>query len=231
MLAKVACGAVLGVDAYHVEVEVDIALGVPAMAVVGLGDLAVQEAKQRVRSAIRNSGYDFAPRRITVNLAPADVRKEGPLFDLAIAIGILAASDQLDSRNLLHYLLVGELSLDGHVLYVSEDGYGTGDKLWRSYPVGVDGTVGPGKVFFDPPTSDRTDPDGMTIDSEGTLYLTGRGGIWAVCPDGRALGFVPTAEFCANVTFGGADGKTLFVTCNKTVYKLSMTVRGSRPTY
>jgi magnesium chelatase family protein len=115
LLAKVSCGAVLGVDAYHVEVEVDIAMGVPAMSVVGLGDIAVHEAKERVRSAIRNSGYEFAPRRITVTLAPADVRKVGPLFDLAIAVGVLAASEQLDARHLPHYMLVGELSLDGHV--------------------------------------------------------------------------------------------------------------------
>lgn len=119
MLAKVASGAVLGVDAYRVEVEIDIANGVPIMNIVGLPDSAVNESKERVRTAIRNSDFDFAPRRITINLAPADIKKEGPLFDLPIAIGILAASDQVPTAHLGRFLMVGELSLDGTVRPVS----------------------------------------------------------------------------------------------------------------
>lgn len=115
MLAKVSSAAVLGIDAYRVAVEVDLAMGVPAFAVVGLGDQAVQESKERVRAAVRNSGYQFDSRRITVNLAPADVKKEGPVFDLAIAVGLLVASGQLETRHLKDFLLVGELSLDGLV--------------------------------------------------------------------------------------------------------------------
>lgn len=119
MLARIASGAVLGVEAYRVEVEVDITTGVPAFNVVGLPDAAVQESRERVRSAIRNSGFEFLPRRITVNLAPADVKKEGPLFDLPIGVGILAASGQLSAEGLGRFLLVGELSLDGAVRAVS----------------------------------------------------------------------------------------------------------------
>jgi magnesium chelatase family protein len=115
MLAKVLSGAILGIDAYIVEVEVDIAQGLPVFATVGLPDGAVKEAKERVKSAIKNSGYDFPPKRITVNLAPADVKKEGAGFDLPIAIGILTALDVVSHKLLEDYLLLGELSLDGRV--------------------------------------------------------------------------------------------------------------------
>ena len=119
MLAKVTSGAVLGVDAYEVEVEIDISNGLPAFTVVGLGDTGVQESRERVKSAIRNSGYAFPPLRITVNLAPADIKKAGPSFDLPIAVGILAAADQLQSSRLPETILVGELSLDGILRPVS----------------------------------------------------------------------------------------------------------------
>ena len=115
MLAKVLSGAILGIDAYIVEVEVDIAQGLPVFATVGLPDGAVKEAKERVKSAIKNSGYDFPPKRVTVNLAPADVKKEGAGFDLPMAVGILTALDVVSSQFLEDYLLLGELSLDGRV--------------------------------------------------------------------------------------------------------------------
>ena len=115
MLAKVLSSAVLGIDAYVVEVEVDIALGLPAFATVGLPDGAVRESKDRVKSAIKNSGYRFPPHRITVNLAPADVKKEGAGFDLPMAIGILAATDLVSRERLDRYLVIGELSLGGKV--------------------------------------------------------------------------------------------------------------------
>ncbi|MBU6429468.1 MAG: magnesium chelatase, partial [Cyanobacteria bacterium REEB65] len=91
MLAAVKSGAVLGIDGILVHVEVDVSNGLPNTSIVGLGDTAVQESKERVKAAIRNSGLEFPARRITVNLAPADLRKAGPAFDLAIAVGILAA--------------------------------------------------------------------------------------------------------------------------------------------
>src|SRR4030042_1984936 len=104
----------MGLDGAIIEVEVDIASGMPAFNIVGLPDTAVQEAKERVRSAIRNSGLQFPYKRITVNLAPADLRKEGPAYDLPIAVGIVLASEQA-SGDVTRSLFLGELSLDGLV--------------------------------------------------------------------------------------------------------------------
>ena len=116
MLAKTFSSALLGIDAYCVEVEVDIQPGLPYFATVGLPDGAVKESKDRVKSAIKNMGYNFPGTRITVNLAPADIKKEGSSFDLPIAIGILAAGDCLnDGEMMKKYILLGELSLDGRV--------------------------------------------------------------------------------------------------------------------
>ncbi|MBI4414127.1 MAG: YifB family Mg chelatase-like AAA ATPase [candidate division NC10 bacterium] len=115
MLAKVLTGAVLGIDAYVVEVEVDLAPGLPSFTTVGLPDVAVREAKDRVKAALTNTGFEFPARRITVNLAPADVRKEGAAFDLPIAIGILAAAGAVPAERLGRFLLLGELALDGAV--------------------------------------------------------------------------------------------------------------------
>ncbi len=115
MLSKVLSGAVLGVDAYTVEVEVDIALGLPAFSTVGLPDMAVKESRDRVKAAIKNSGFDFPPRRITVNLAPADIKKEGAAFDLPMAIGVLAAQSLVKPDRLSQVLVLGELALDGMV--------------------------------------------------------------------------------------------------------------------
>lgn len=115
MLAQVLSAAVLGIGAYQVEVEVDIASGLPAFSTVGLPDGAVKESKDRVKSAIKNAGYTYPSRRITVNLAPADIKKEGSTFDLPIATGILAANGTIQPDKLRDYYIVGELSLDGRV--------------------------------------------------------------------------------------------------------------------
>ena len=112
MLAKVKTAAVVGLDAQEVEVEVDILSGLPAVNIVGLPDTAVQEARERVRSAVRNSGCHFPMRRITVNLAPADLKKAGPAYDLPIAVGIILSSEQV-SVDASQLLFLGELSLDG----------------------------------------------------------------------------------------------------------------------
>ena len=112
MLAKVMSCAVVGLEGAIVEVEVDISPGLPALTIVGLPDAAVQEAKERVRAAIRNSDCTFPMKRITVNLAPADLKKEGPAYDLPIAIGILLSSEQL-SADTSQMLFLGALSLDG----------------------------------------------------------------------------------------------------------------------
>lgn len=115
MLARVLSGAVIGIDAYRVEVEVDISRGLPMYATVGLPDAAVRESRERVKSAVVNSGYLFPDDRITVNLAPAHIRKEGPGFDLPIATGILAATRVIPSSAMNDFLILGELSLDGRV--------------------------------------------------------------------------------------------------------------------
>jgi len=115
MVSKILSSAVFGVDAYLVEVEVDIAFGFPQFSTVGLPEGAVKESKERVKAAVKNCGYDFPQKRITVNLAPADIKKEGSAFDLPIAIGILAATGVVDAEKLGNYIILGELSLDGRV--------------------------------------------------------------------------------------------------------------------
>jgi magnesium chelatase family protein len=113
MLARVWSAAVIGIDAVKVGVEVDVSGGLPQISIVGLPDTAVQESKERVRGALKNSGFAFPVRKIVINLTPADLRKEGPCFDLPIAIGILAASEQVNTQLLGDYLFLGEVSLDG----------------------------------------------------------------------------------------------------------------------
>ena len=115
MLARVLSAAVTGIDASVVSVEVDVAPGLPAFTMVGLPDSTIRESRDRVRSAIRNAGYIFPMERMTVSLAPADLRKEGAAFDLPIALGILAATGLVKGEALGRFLLIGELSLDGEV--------------------------------------------------------------------------------------------------------------------
>src|SRR5450759_4289016 len=113
MLAAVRSAAILGIDAYDIIVEVDAAAGLPQWTMVGLPLGAVKESRERVGAALVNSGFTMPPRRITVNLAPADVRKEGTAFDLPIAIGILVATGQLEAASVAKRMFVGELGLDG----------------------------------------------------------------------------------------------------------------------
>jgi magnesium chelatase family protein len=118
VLAKVHSCSVVGLEGVIIEVEVDTARGLPSFAIVGLPDAAVQESRERVKAAVKNAGFQFPRHRVTVNLAPADMRKEGPSFDLPIALGVLAASQQLNPAWLEGCLVVGELSLDGSVRHV-----------------------------------------------------------------------------------------------------------------
>ncbi len=104
---------ILGVDAHIVDVEVDVGAGLPAMATVGLAQSAVKEGKERVIAAIHNTGFELPPRRITINLAPADIKKEGSHFDLPIALGLLVAAGQVSGERVGDYALAGELGLDG----------------------------------------------------------------------------------------------------------------------
>lgn len=118
MLARVNSCAVIGLDGVVVEVEVDTGGGLPVMVIVGLPDTAVQESRERVQSAVKNAGFYYPRRRLTVNLAPASVRKEGPAYDLPIAVGVLIATNQLDPASVDRTLIIGELSLDGGVRHV-----------------------------------------------------------------------------------------------------------------
>lgn len=115
LAVKIRTATFSGVEGVLITVEVDINRGLPAFNIVGLADTSVKESKERVRSAIINSGYDFPVSRITINLAPADIRKEGSLFDLPIAVGILAATGQITSSAKLNFLFLGELSLNGEL--------------------------------------------------------------------------------------------------------------------
>ena len=115
MLAKVNSAALYGIDALRVEVEIDLASGLPQLATVGLPEGAVKESKDRIRAAVKNCGYTFPAKRITINLAPADIKKEGSAYDLPMAVGILAAEGLIQKNLLDDYFLIGELSLDGSV--------------------------------------------------------------------------------------------------------------------
>jgi len=113
MLARVWSAAIAGIDAIKVGVEVDVSGGLPKIIVVGLPDVAIQESRERVKAAIKNADFAFPVRKIVINLTPADLRKEGPCFDLPISVGILAASEQVNPQLLGDYLFYGEVSLDG----------------------------------------------------------------------------------------------------------------------
>jgi magnesium chelatase family protein len=115
VLANLRTAALVGVEAWPVHVEVDVSFGLPGFTMVGLPDASVRESRDRVRAAIRNSGFDFPPHRVTVNLAPADVRKAGAAYDLPIALGILAAQGVVERRLVADIVLIGELSLDGSI--------------------------------------------------------------------------------------------------------------------
>jgi len=122
-----------------------------------------------------------------------------------------------------------EVSNDGKTLYVSD----SFEKRVYSYPILADGSVDQGevKIFFDPQTENQADPDGMTTDSAGNLYFAMRGGIWVVSKEGKLLGMISIPEFASNVTFGGSDGMTLYITCDKKVYSLAMRVKGPQSRY
>src|SRR5438552_3769352 len=115
MIAKVDSACLIGMEAARVHVEVSLAKGLPSFSIVGLPDASVREARDRVVAAIRNTGFEFPSRRVTVNLAPAELRKEGPVFDLAIALGILMASEAVVPSAWPQGIWLGELALDGRL--------------------------------------------------------------------------------------------------------------------
>lgn len=119
MLSQIKSCGLMGVNGVIVTVEIDVSRGLPSYALVGLPDIGIKESKDRVFSAIKNNGFQYPMERITINLAPADLKKEGPAFDLAIALGILVSSNQLIWSQPEDYLIVGELSLSGEIRSVN----------------------------------------------------------------------------------------------------------------
>jgi len=115
MLSKINSMALLGLDGYLIEVQVDVSNGMPCWELVGLPDTSVKESKERVKTAIKNSGFELLSKRIVINLAPADTKKEGSIFDLPIAIGILVDLGEINNENLQEVVFIGELSLDGKI--------------------------------------------------------------------------------------------------------------------
>ena len=119
MFSRVSTCGLIGLEGYHIQVESDISNGIPGFDIVGLADTSVKEARERVKAAINNSGYEFPIRRITVNLAPADTRKEGSGFDLPIALSILVSAGIIPQNAVEGYMLAGELALDGSIRHIS----------------------------------------------------------------------------------------------------------------
>jgi len=141
VIVKTISSSIIGIDSYPVDVEVDVSSGLPQFSTVGLPDTAVRESKDRIKAAIKNSGYGFPRHRVTVNLAPADIKKEGTSFDLPIACGILAAEDIIKGEKLLDYMLIGELSLDGSIKFV----HGALSAALRTKIMGLKGIILPRK--------------------------------------------------------------------------------------
>jgi len=159
----------VGIDGLLVEVEVDVALGLPQFTTVGLPEGAVKESKDRVRSAIKNSGYEFPSRKITVNLAPADLKKEGSAYDLPIALGILAAEGWLTKERLADYALLGELSLDGRVKAV----HGALPLAVMAREKGLKGLVVPAENAAEAAVGEGIEVLGVSTLSEAFLFLNG----------------------------------------------------------
>jgi magnesium chelatase family protein len=170
MLACARTAAFLGIDAYIVVVEVDAAAGLPAMATVGLAQSAVKEGKERVLSAIQNSGFEVPPRKITINLAPADIKKEGSHFDLPIACGVLAATGQLSGDGLQRFALAGELGLDGALRPIR----GTLPMAQALAGAGVPGLIIPAPNLPEASIIDGLDVRGASTLGEVAGFLQGR---------------------------------------------------------
>ena len=139
MIVKAISSAVIGIDSHTVTVEVDLAAGLPLFSTVGLPDVAIRESKDRIKAAIKNSGYPFPGHHVTVNLAPADIKKEGTAFDLPIAVAILTAQGLLPTEPLAEYLLLGELSLDGGVKGI----HGALPAAFQAKSLGIRGMIVP----------------------------------------------------------------------------------------
>ncbi len=170
MLAKVHCAAVQGITAHAVEVEVNDGYGETLVVIVGLPDAAVRESRDRVTTSLTNSGFKMPLGRITINLAPADIRKEGPSFDLSIGIGMLAASEQLESRQLEHIMMVGELALTGAVRRVK----GVLPIALKARAIGMDGIMVPSDNAAEAAVVDGLNVYPVANLREAAAFLEGR---------------------------------------------------------
>ena len=170
MLAKVHCAALQGITAHAVEVEVNDGYGETLVVIVGLPDAAVRESRDRVTTALTNSGFKMPLGRITINLAPADIRKEGPSFDLSIGIGMLAASEQLESRQLEHIMMVGELALTGAVRRVK----GVLPIALKARAIGMDGIMVPSDNAAEAAVVDGLNVYPVANLREAAAFLEGR---------------------------------------------------------
>ncbi|MBU2234848.1 MAG: ATP-dependent protease, partial [Proteobacteria bacterium] len=139
MIVKAISSTIIGIESHPISVEVDLSAGLPLFSTVGLPDVAVRESKDRIKAAIKNSGYAFPGHHVTVNLAPADIKKEGTAFDLPIAVAILAAQGLLPAALLADYLLLGELSLDGGVKGI----HGALSAAFQAKALGIRGLILP----------------------------------------------------------------------------------------
>jgi magnesium chelatase family protein len=179
MLAKVLSSSVLGIDAYLVEVEVDISAGLPSFSTVGLPDQAVKESRDRVKAALGNSGFDFPPKRITINLAPADIKKEGSLFDLPIALCILGACGIVKEEALKQHIIVGELSLDGTVKPV----WGALSMALAARKQGIAGIIVPAENAPEAAVVDKIAVYGVNTLPQTVEFLNGEQGLSPVNVD------------------------------------------------
>lgn len=194
MLATVLSTSVFGVDAFLVSVEVDLSLGLPAFNIVGLPDAAVKESQHRVQAAIKNSGASFPNRRITVNLAPADIKKEGAAFDLPIALGIIAASGGLPTAVFRDYAILGELSLDGSLRPVK----GSVSMAVACRAAGLRGLILPAANATEAAMVQRLPVYGVRSLTEATEFIKGTAGIAPTTVDIEGLfrqAAVPDIDF------------------------------------
>ncbi|HOK05594.1 MAG TPA: YifB family Mg chelatase-like AAA ATPase [Syntrophales bacterium] len=190
MIVKAVSCAVIGIEAFRVDVEIDTSPGLPQFATVGLPDAAVRESRDRIRAAVKNSGYSFPRHHVTVNLAPADIRKEGTGFDLPIAAGILAAEGVIDAARLGRYLLVGELSLDGGVKGVQ----GALLAAFAAKDLGLDGMIAPRDNAPEAAVVEGLGVFPVATLAEAVEFLAGRAAIEPLRVDRAGL-FGPEVEY------------------------------------
>jgi magnesium chelatase family protein len=200
MLARVRSAALLGIEAYPVEVEVDLATGLPAFATVGLAQGAVKESRERVNAALANSGFEVPLKRVTVNLAPADVRKDGSAFDLPIALGVLVASDQVDGAGLRDQLCAGELGLEGDLRPIR----GALSMALAARAAGCRGIILPEANLAEAAVVDGLEVRGGRTLTEVTAHLSGAAPLATLR---AAAGLDPAPGFVGEVDFADVRGQ------------------------